>query len=396
MSTARKRGRGYEIRVFLGLDIHARRMEKSKTWVPEPGMTEKQIEKELERQKVLFEEQVKQGISPDTSIRFKDFADRWLVEYAKDHLAPKTFSRYVDYLKRINEGIGHIRLKELTPFHLNAFYKNLAEDGISKRMVKLPNGKLVNGKLSPKTVHEHHVVISKILNTAVKWAVLDKNVALQADPPKVPYREINYLDETETRRMIFLLNNEPIQYRAMILLLLFTGMRRGELCGLEWKDIDFDTRKLKIVRSSQYLGGGQMFTKEPKTKAGIREISLSENTCCILQEYRLWQSRERLKLGELWKDTDRLFTQWNGIPIHPDTITGWFSRFIKRNNFPHVTLHSLRHTNATLLIAEGTDVCTVSKRLGHANTATTLNIYTHALHSKDEEAAQKLDEVLAI
>lgn len=294
------------------------------------------------------------------------------------------------------EHANNIRLKDLTPFHLNAFYKNLAEDGISKRMVKLPNGKLVNGKLSPKTVHEHHVVISKILNTAVKWAVLDKNVALQADSPKVPYREINYLDETETRRMIFLLNNEPIQYRAMILLLLFTGMRRGELCGLEWKDIDFDTRKLKIVRSSQYLGGGQMFTKEPKTKAGIREISLSENTCRILQEYRLWQSRERLKLGELWKDTDRLFTQWNGIPIHPDTITGWFSRFIKRNNFPHVTLHSLRHTNATLLIAEGTDVCTVSKRLGHANTATTLNIYAHALRSKDEEAAQKLDEVLAI
>ncbi len=263
-------------------------------------------------------------------------------------------------------------------------------------MVTLPEGTKVHGKLAPKTIHEHHIVISKILNTAVKWMVLDKNVALQADSPKVPYREINYLDEKEARHMIFLLNSEPIQYRTMILLLLYTGMRRGELCGLEWKDIDFDTGKLRIVRSSQYLGKGQMFTKEPKTKAGIREITLSHNTLRILQDYRLWQNRERLKLGEAWEDTDRLFTQWNGKPIHPDTVTGWFAKFIQRNGFPHVTLHSLRHTNATLLIAEGTDVCTVSKRLGHANTATTLNIYTHALRSKDEEAARKLDEVLAV
>ncbi len=396
MATARKRGRGYEIRVFLGLDIHARRLEKSKTWVPGPGMTEKQIEKELERQKVLFEEEVKHGISPNSNIRFKAFADQWMEEYGRDHLAPKTFVRYEGYLERINEAIGHIKLKDLTPFHLNSFYKNLAEDGISKRKVTLPDGRKVNGKLAPKTIHEHHIVISKILNTAVKWMVLDKNVALQADSPKVPYREINYLDEKETRRMIFLLNSEPIQYRTMILLLLYTGMRRGELCGLEWKDIDFDTGKLRIVRSSQYLGKGQMFTKEPKTKAGIREITLSRNTLRILQDYRLWQNRERLKLGEAWEDTDRLFTQWNGKPIHPDTVTGWFAKFIQRNGFPHVTLHSLRHTNATLLIAEGTDVCTVSKRLGHANTATTLNIYTHALRSKDEEAARKLDEVLAV
>ena len=99
-------------------------------------------------------------------------------------------------------------------------------------------------------------------------------------------------------------------------------------------------------------------------------------------------------MGDAWQECDRLFTSWNGTPIHPDTISSWFSKFIKRNNFNYVTLHSLRHTNATLMIAEGTDVCTVSKQLGHANTATTLNIYAHALKSKDIEAANTLENVL--
>ena len=137
-----------------------------------------------------------------------------------------------------------------------------------------------------------------------------------------------------------------------------------------------------------------MITKEPKTKSGIRQLSLGSSICELLKEYRKWQSTERLKLGDRWIHNDRLFTQWNGEPIHPDTITSWFAKFIKKNNFPYVTLHSLRHTNATLMIAEGTDVCTVSRRLGHANTATTLNVYAHALKSKDVEAANTLDIVL--
>ena len=103
---------------------------------------------------------------------------------------------------------------------------------------------------------------------------------------------------------------------------------------------------------------------------------------------------QKFSAGDRWEESDRLFTSWNGKPIHPDTVTDWFSKFIKRSGLPYVTLHSLRHTNATLMIAEGTDVCTVSRRLGHANTATTLNIYAHALKSKDREAANTLDNVL--
>lgn len=165
---------------------------------------------------------------------------------------------------------------------------------------------------------------------------------------------------------------------------------------MEWKDIDFENGTMRIARTAQYVGKGQYITKEPKTKSGIREFAFSKTICHLLTEYRIWQDENRRKLGDKWVETHRLFTAWNGSNIHPDTITGWFSGFIKKHDFPHVTLHSLRHTNATLMIADGTDVCTVSKRLGHANTSTTLNIYAHALKAKDTEAADKLENVLSL
>lgn len=395
MATARKKGRGYEIRVSCGIDINGKKLGKSKTWIPDEGMTQKQIEKELARQKVLFEEEVKNGICPDNKIRFVDFSKRWMDEYAKVNLTIKTYARYEIYLKRINQGIGHLKLKDITPLQLNAFYRSLEADGVNQRKRYDENGNLINnGKLAPKTILDHHRVISKILATAVKWGLLEKNVAMRADPPKVPHREISYLNEQEVRQMLTLLEKEPIQYQTMITLLVYTGIRRGELCGLEWKDVDFENQVMHVVRSAQYIGNKTMITKEPKTKSGIRHFSLSIHACILLKKYKRWQLEQKLNAGDRWEESDRLFTSWNGKPIHPDTVTDWFSKFIKRSGLPYVTLHSLRHTNATLMIAEGTDVCTVSRRLGHANTATTLNIYAHALKSKDREAANTLDNVL--
>ena len=387
MATVRPKGRGYEIRVFCGRDINGKRLDRAKMWIPEDGMTKKQLARELERQKVLFEEEVKSGICPDDGITFYVFAQRWLEEYGKQNLAIKTYTRYEAYLKRINIAIGHKKLRELRPMHLNAFYNNLREDGINQK---------TGGKLAPKTILEHHRVISIILSTAVRWQLLENNVALRADTPKVPYREKAYLDEVQIKQMLHLLAAEPIQYRAMISLLVYTGLRRGELCGLEWKDIDYEEQTLHVVRTSQYIGNRQIHTKEPKTKSGIRDFSLSASACQLLREYQQWQHTQREMIGDRWQETDRLFTMWDGRPIHPDTITDWFAKFIKRSNLPYVTLHSLRHTNATLMIAEGTDICTVSRRLGHANTTTTLNVYSHALRSKDTEAASKLESVLCL
>ncbi len=226
------------------------------------------------------------------------------------------------------------------------------------------------------------------------FQIAEQSIGFQADPPKLQYREISYLNEKDSLRMIKLLNDEPIKFKTATLLLIYTGMRRGELCGLEWKDIDLTNKTLHIVRTSQYIGNNTIITKEPKTRSSVREFTLSDSICSLLLEYREWQDSERIRLGDRWVECDRLFTKYNGKPINPDSISGWFAGFIIRNELPKVTLHSLRHTNATLMIAEGIDICTVSRRLGHANTSTTLNVYAHALRSKDTVAAEKLDEVL--
>ena len=251
-------------------------------------------------------------------------------------------------------------------------------------------------KLSPKTIVEHHRVISKLLETAVKWNLVKENVARRADPPRISPHDIDFLDEKEVQALMTALQKEPITYRTMITILILTGMRRGELFGLEWKDIDFNNRCIRIERTSQYIGNKTIITKGPKTRSGHREIYISQSLVRVLKKYRAWQAQRRLDVGSDWNDTDRLFTQWNGKPMYPDSLTKWFSKFLERNNLRKVTLHSLRHTNATIMIAEGTDIRTVSNRLGHAQTSTTLNIYTHALKSKDEQAAEVLDNVLAM
>ena len=397
MATARPKGRGYEIRVSMGTDMRGKKIVKSKTWIPPKNLTQKQLEKELERQKILFEEEVKLGVCPNSNLKFEPYSEKWLLEYGRENLAPKTYARYCDYLKRINQAIGHIKLKDLQPLHLNAFYRNLAEDGINKKAVRDENGRIIaNGKLSPKTIVEHHRVISKLLSTAVKWNLINDNVARRADPPKVPPKEIDLLDETETKLLLNAISKEPITYRTMVMLLIYTGMRRGELFGLEWKDIDFENGYMQIERTSQYIGNKTLITKEPKTKSSRRAMVISDDIVKMLRNYKAWQTKQRLIMGRDWHDTDRLFTQYNGEPMYPDSLTKWFNHFLKRHNLRHVTLHSLRHTNATLMIAEGTDIRTVSNRLGHAQTSTTLNIYTHALKSKDAKAAQVLNDLLAI
>lgn len=397
MATARPKGRGYEIRVSMGCDMNGKKIVKSKTWVPDKKYTPKQLEKEIERQKMLFEEEVKTGNCANSNIKFQPYSEIWIRDYGEQNLAPKTLSRYREYLKRINKAIGHIKLKDLQPLHLNAFYRNLAEDGVNLKAKRDENGNIIaNGKLSPKTIVEHHRVISKLLSTAVKWNYINDNIAKRADPPKVPQKDIDFLNEDETKEMLYSLQSEPLTYRTMIMLLIYTGMRRGELFGLEWKDIDFENGYLNIVRTSQYIGNKTLITKEPKTKSSRRCMKISQSLVDLLKEYKAFQSEQRLKTGSEWHNTDRLFTQWNGLPMYPDSLTKWFSNFLKRHNLRQVTLHSLRHTNATLLIAEGTDIRTVSSRLGHSNTATTLNIYTHALKSKDSEAADVLNTVLAI
>lgn len=176
-------------------------------------------------------------------------------------------------------------------------------------------------------------------------------------------------------------------------------LRRGEVCGLEWPDFYFDHNTVNVCRTSQYTQEKGIYTDDTKSFTSRRTGKPPAFVFDLLAEYRVWQKEERERLGDQWQESGRLFTQWNGLPIYPDTLTKQFSKFVAKHSdeLPEgLHIHSLRHTNATLLIAQGGNIRTVSSRLGHGQTSTTMNIYAHAIQSADEKAAETLENIVRL
>lgn len=449
MSTIRKRGNSYQIRVSCGYNVSGEQITKTTTWKPAPNMTKRQIEKELERQAVLFEEKCRSGLFLDGNITFTDFAEKWFKEYAEKQLRIQTVTCYKRLITRILSAIGHIKVCQLQPHHLLEFYNNLGEMGIRKDIKYKPctdfkqrtkaagyshtalagaanvsissiriclNGGNVtkatadkitaatglknlftqaDGKkrLSDSTIAEYHRLISSILTTAVQWQVIPSNPCDRVKPPKVERKEAASLDAEQAAELIRCLQDEPLKYKAAVMLTLYTGLRRGELCGLEWEDINLDEGIVCINKSVLYTAAKGIYEDGTKTKSSNRAINIPDDMIKLLRRYKAEQTERRLSMGDAWQNSGKVFTAENGGYIHPDTLTAWFKSFIRRHSLPDIHFHSLRHTAATLLIAEGVDVATVSKRLGHADKTTTLNIYTHAVKSADKAAADKLQSL---
>ena len=223
------------------------------------------------------------------------------------------------------------------------------------------------------------------------------NVAREhATAPKVQRKEAVYLDDEEARRFLSaVLEETDIRKKAAFVVLLFTGLRRGELCGLSWQDIDEERQVINVVRASQYQQGKGVVEVPTKNVSSVRAVKVPAFVIEVLQEYRAAWNRQRLAWGDAWQgEAGRLFVQHDGKPINPDTINYWLNDFLKRHGLEHITPHSLRHTFATLQIAAGVDIRTLQARTGHAQASTLVNIYSHALKSAQEAASDALESVL--
>ena len=452
MATIEKRGNSYRISVSNGYDVTGKQIREKMTWTPDPGMTKRQIEKALNREATLFEERVRTQQIHGGSIKLVDFEDRWMKDYAAKNLKPRTINYYSNLRTRVDQALGHIALEKIQPRHLLDFYSQLDADdirqdtkystavdframlkekkltqaafaaasGISTGTVEMlvkgrnvsatsamkisqaletPIAKLFTpnsgGKLSGKTKLSYHRYLSVLLETAVQWQIIASNPCDRVKAPRADRKETAYLDEAGAVALISALDEEPILYRTVVLLAINTGLRRAEICGLTWSDLDLEHATLTVRQNTVYIPKQGVVDNTPKTKVSARTIKMPRNCVPMLREYRAWQAVQRLKVGDLWKEQGRVFTRWDGDPIHPDTLTGWFSDFIKRHDLPKITFHGLRHTNATLLIAAGTNLRTVASRLGHSQTSTTANIYAHAIQSADAAAADELDDLLS-
>lgn len=450
----------YCIRVSNGYDRRGRQVMVNRTFTPPPGMTGKKLEKELQRQAEAFEQEVHAGIMLDASMKVDDLIERWFTEYAEKKLKPKTVYNYRRLVPRISAGLGQLKVCQVKPAHLMAFYSNLEEQGVREDstytaspalLALLPYGKRgpvqkaagigertmtrlcagaevtrrtsaklaeavglplskaftehskAGGKLNGNTVQHYHRLLSAVFTKAVQWGLVPENPCKRAEPPKGEETDVQVLEEKDVARLLEALQDAPAQFSVITQLALLTGARRGELCALRWSDIDMDTETLTISRTLQTIPGhGQVFNS-PKTKNSRRCIKITPDCVQLLQEYRQHQKAERFKMGSEWLrrvdisgntvENDLLFTRWNGAPIDPDDVTTWFGRFLAAHDLPPVHFHSLRHTNASLLIAAHVPVTTVSGRLGHAKTSTTTDIYAGFIRSADAAAADALASI---
>lgn len=381
----------YLIRISCGLDSSGKQIAKSKTFRPsKPNLSFQKLNKEIENFIAAFEEEAKSD-NPTVrfdKITFKDFCPKYL-ELKKTVLSPNSYAFYETIINtELIPKFGKMKLREIKTYHIQEFIQYLTTEK------KHRNGE--TGGISPSTVRRYATVLRSILSLAYQLEYTDNDAGASKRIifPKIETCEVEVYTEDEVRVIFSALDAEPINIRALVELAIFTGMRRGEIVGLKWADIDFENQCLSIKRSIYKPKDGKALEKEPKSKSSIRTISLPEHLIKTLLEYKLHQDRHISFMGEAWNKLDYVFTEEDGLVMNPQTPTRQFSNFLKRHNIRHLKFHGLRHTSATMLLANGCDIKTVSSRLGHADLETT-GIYLHALESTDRKAAKTFDAFIS-
>lgn len=443
----------YSIRVHRGRGADGKQLKPwTATFDVSPTWSEKSARKKAEAFAATFEKECRDGVTSDSRQTFQRYCD-YVLELKESRGAKhSTIVRYRELTTRIYPAIGHIKLKDLRADHLNSLYTALGKEGsgtgsahatakvdlvpllkekaltrasiadstgvslravydavkgksvnvetakaVSKALGRIPDKTFTIEKssrtLSPKTVIEHHRLISAVLDQASKEGLVPFNVASKATLPKVQKKEVNYFQPEQVAAIREALEREPIKWKTMTHLLLITGCRRGEVLGLKWDKVDWTGNRVHICNNILYAADRGIYEDTPKTATSDRYISLPAETMQLLRQYLAWQSGERLRLGEYYQDQGFLFAQDNGNPMHPDSVNDWLGKFSKRHDLPHINPHAFRHSMASLLYFNGVDSVSISKRLGHAQVSTTANIYAHVMEQADQKNADILADV---
>lgn len=441
----------YRITITEGLDSSGKKVRHRMTFKPEAGMSARQAEKAAQKAAFEFEQQFEQGYSVDQDQRFSDYAAYVLELKLNTGLKRSTYERYLTMMPRINSQIGRLYLKAIRPMHLNQLYSYLSKPGMRegsfKAVARIDVNQMLKRKhlsrqqlakdagvspmtitnfcrklaitkecadkiaealeknfddvflaerdmtpLSAKTILEHHRLVHTILAQAEKEMLVPYNAADKSTPPKREMPEVNYFQPEQVCQIMDALQSEPLKWQVCTHLLMITGGRRGEICGLEWSKIDFERKRLKFDSAVLYSRDIGLYETSTKTR-NRRYVPLPDETLSLLREYRLSLEEVKAVKGDSWEDNDYILRQDNGKPMHPDSINGWLREFSERHGLPHINPHAFRHTAASVMIVEGTDIVTISKMLGHAKVSTTEDIYSHVIEESKEQAGNALANV---
>lgn len=296
-----------------------------------------------------------------------EFLNKWLSEYAKFNLSPRGFERYQDIVNKYHiPAYGKLPLTYLMPEHLQKADAAALESG-----------------LSAQTVRYHHAVIHKALQTALEWGLVSRNVADAVRPPKANRKEMSTWDEYEVSQFLEAAKDSP--YYEWFVTAFYTGMRKSEICGLQWQDIDLFGLQLSVKRGAHYLKDGSVSIKDVKSAKSKRNIAIPPSLGLVLKE--LWEREQR-------KGQDLVFRRKDGRPLHPNTLTHAWQAIIKKAGLKPIRIHDIRHTHASLMLKQGVHPKIVQERLGHSSIEITLDIYSHVVPGLQEAAAKMFDDAV--
>ena len=323
-------------------------------------------------------EEIDQGLSFDGSqTSLNEFMSKWLVSI-KSSIRPNTHKQYQQITNQhILPSLGKYRLREIKPDQIQYLYDRKVESGTGLRTVQLV-----------------HAVLHRCFVHAVKLGAIPRNPAAATTPPKPKPKEMKFYDENQVQTMLIASKANHPRMFPLLHLAVSTGMRQGELLGLKWPDLEWESGQLHIQRQLSRAEDEGYELTIPKTKAGIRKIDLGANTSRVLREHQQRQNQEINKVGGDWHDNNLIFPSTIGTFGDRDNLRKHFKDLLNEAGLPEIRFHDLRHTAAALMLSNGGPVIVVSRRLGHARPSITLDIYGHLIPQKQKAATDLMDRLL--
>lgn len=381
-----QRGKSYRFTAYLGYDYNGKQIRKTTTFVPPNGLTLKKADKLAKEEYINFCNHCKGCFILKESMRFSELVDEYLLLYAKSRLKPITAYNYEKHIRyHFIDYFGNKKLKDITPAIISHFFAE-HKSPINGEMKYLSYGNAKKIYCILQSVFRFAVTQGYIKETPCKNVILPSKDVCGSNKRQ-------YLTEEELPEFLNLFK-EYSSFNTIIQVLLFTGLRSGECLGLQWDDIDFENRKIHIRHTLSDVGG-QHFLTTPKTKSSIRYQYMSEELSNLLQRHKLEQSKLQKTLGEKFLHPEMVFTSSTGNYKDRGSLYRSFKFFLKGTEFEFMTLHKLRHTNATLLLNSGVDIKIVSEHLGHSDISITANTYTAVWDNSREKTSYIIGEILS-
>ncbi len=361
----------YLLRLSCGFDEFGKRLQPSKVvrcnsdTEAEKALIEFYMQRDKEARKI-------KSSVPQT---LEQLYDEWMTNHIARNCAEKTYSFYEDIWNRHIANKGRVKLIAITP---NSLYSILDP---------------IEGE---RTRNAAYKMLNAMFNKAIKWGYIDTNPCARIDTPQYRAPEKQPLSKEQIKIVMLNIGEEELKYQALFYFAVLCGLRRQEILGFKWEDIDFEQDCFYVRRAATEKKGVGTVTKGTKTKRSERMLFLPVLLKEILLKYKCEQNRQKHIMGDKWHDENWVFTQYDGKLMHLQTPSHWWSEFSKKNGIEGVTFHGLRHTAASYMIKNNVPITTVSGVLGHANTSTTVNIYSHMLEDTKKDAIDVMSDIFSV